>query len=363
MPQDGRGSSPQATQRQKHARRESEGSSPAADAGATGSAASSEAASPPVVSREILSHIEQSLLQSQSESIAIAVQNAMAASAGAITAQVTQAVSADTRRQVASLEAKLARDRREVGESIVKLESTVDMHGDMFGRHDADLAMLHTKLAKMQADLGSAVGAPAPDRPVSTQYDRPVDYSILKVRVQQLVTRESVEKMVTALASKVSIEAKLFKIVGDSPSRAYDVQFAGAPQIAARAAAKVLGALNLGGGKWLQLEADIPDGSVAKAWIDLDKNQKTINIERAGKHLKKIAATILPAKQFIWRRRDGVLFEEGWIPVAKLDSNGPQDMHIKWCDGCGTATALRDGNAAQQLREAIQDPAHAARWV
>ena len=55
--------------------------------------------------------------------------------------------------------------------------------------------------------------------------------------------------MVDGLAAKVAIDPATYNIVGESPGRSFDVVFSGAPAVAARSAARVLGTLNLGGGK------------------------------------------------------------------------------------------------------------------
>ena len=169
--------------------------------------------------------------------------------------------------------------------------------------------------------------------------------------------------MVDALAAKVHITPNLYKIVGESPGHQFDVVFQGAPNVAARSAARVLSTLNLGGGKWMQLEVTLPDDSVSNAWLDIDKNAKTIFIEKSGKHFRRIAAEASPSSSFIWRRRDAVLFVEGWKAVAKLDSTTPGEIIVKWAEGSEEGQALRDADVAKLLQDAVADPAEKTRWV
>ena len=363
MPDDGRAPSPDNDPLLQRSKQPRKGAAPVlAAAGAPASSSSAAEVSSPI-SHDQFRFLEQKLLQSQCDAIASSVQLAMAASTAQVVAAVTHSVSASTSKQISALEKKCSEDRRQLNDSMSRCETSIERHGDTLQKHDRELAAVHAKLDRLQVDLGKAVSAPAPIRLINSDYDRPIDFSILKVRTKLSVPKEGVQGMVDALAAKVSIDPNIYKIVGESPGRQFEVRFQGAPSVAARSAARVLSTLNLGGGKWEQLEVILPDESVSNAWLDIDKNAKTIFIEKTGKHFRRIAAEASPSSSFIWRRRDAVLFIEGWKTVAKLDSTTPGEIIVKWAEGSEEGQALREAGVARLLQDAVADPAEKTRWV
>ena len=215
---------------------------------------------------------------------------------------------------------------------------------------------------QIQHDLGAAQHASRPTAPISLEYVREIDTTILKLRAMVPVAKDAVSQGLAPLARSAGIQDNEWQVQGDAISKTFKVSFSGNPLFAARKASKFHRAQRDAEGAWQPLHVLVPGEPEARVFLDFDKSPATIALERASKKLRTVIeeSTDIP---IILRRRDHTVFTKQWEPVAKLVSEAPGDVRIQWCLASALATQLRQDGLEEKFSAATADPGDAAQWV
>ena len=101
-------------------------------------------------------------------------------------------------------------------------------------------------------------------------------------------------------------------------------------------------------------------------FVDFDKNQAQILVERACKVLRGLLAEALPAETpLAVRRRDGLVYSE-WVPLARVSSPAPAEVTIQWNSthaALGSLSVDARKKIHDELAVRVGDPIKRVQWI
>ena len=191
-----------------------------------------------------------------------------------------------------------------VGEANARLEQRMDqLHQqsqqdivqvrDRMAVHDREIQDTNRQLAEMQRRLDELqVGGPMVPDPT---YDRPPDWSLLKLNTSSPCARSMVIAVVTDWLSP-EFSADQWKLSGNDGDIAqhWDLNFVGVSTVAARNATKARNLNRLPNRQWRKLFVQAPDGPPQQLYINVDQSPKQQRISIAAKRLQSAIVAIHP---------------------------------------------------------------------
>ena len=226
-------------------------------------------------------------------------------------------------------------------------------------------AAADSAIAALQREL---VVLRAPDPifdPLSIDHHRDTNPGLLRLRTTADAPIGAVRATIDQLLSRAGFIPADAELAGPQLGRQFMLSFGGAPQLAARKAARTQASQRKPDGMWEQLSVKLPGAGLAvtSLSVDKDKNPAQILCERATKHLRDLCQEALPnAGKFFAKRADHQVSID-WVPVAKIESPAPGKVEIRWNVAARHTSALQAAGLHERLSAAV-GPRHAnAQWV
>ena len=213
-------------------------------------------------------------------------------------------------------------------------------------------------------NLRTAVAAAESAVPVAEaldleDFDREPDLSIVRLRVQDAITQESLLKAVGEIFKANSKPAD-YKIIGQPLDKSFVIQLTGATGLVARRARKFLSLQNPEDG-WKDFHDTTPDNNETRIYIDKDKNRKQIKKEVLSRKLVRILKAKFPTKDFNAQKRTGVI-TSNVFPLARISVTGPETHKVEWQVQYMQELGIGRGDIDAALSAATADPNHNFTW-
>jgi len=232
------------------------------------------------------------------------------------------------------------------------------------GRLEDERVGLQRTLTALSAGLAAAE-APASQVPIvvdTTQFDREIDTTILKVRAAEVVAKVAVQAFFSDMVQReLGLDGAAVVVEGDAVSKFFTAKFKGNGGLAEGRVRKFVQLQRSVDGKWRTFTVPDEHGTARQIFIDGDKNKKQIRTEVVTKKLCQILAT-KTQQQLFGRRSEGKIYH-AWMPVAKVEMQGPgSQFRMLWNNVKVEELGLIKEQILAELETACASPADNVSW-
>ena len=232
----------------------------------------------------------------------------------------------------ARIDATIVGHVREINERITEQDERVSAIVQSVESNRSDTAALRNRvdasdqaIAALQREL-VVLRSPNPVfDPLSLEHHRDTNPAILRLRTGAEAPIEAVRLAVDQLIARAGFSAPDAELAGPQLGRQFTLSFAGAPQLAARRAARTQLAQKRPDGSWEQLSVKLPGAGQAATplYVDRDKSPAQILCEKATKLLRDLCQEALPQAGKFFAKRSDHQVSIDWVPAAKVESPAP----------------------------------------
>lgn len=235
------------------------------------------------------------------------------------------------------------------------LESTLEYHKKQEAKNEkrfalierdlADTRVSQDKLHKSQHDSWKAISElqralavaeatiPIRESLDLDDFNRPVDATILRVNVPELVTKTELRNAIRPWLSDADCPSDdRAELLGPESGRRFTIHFKGMAGLATNRLRKARSLLREPGGNWRSFPqlTTTAGGTVDKFYIDVDKNPCQLKRERDGKRLHRSLVELYPDQHFHFNRADGLVSSRA-LPLALIEpTNDDASSKVKW---------------------------------
>eukprot|EP00959_Pyramimonas_sp_CCMP1952_P409942 8591335-Pyramimonas_sp.AAC.1 len=159
-----------------------------------------------------------------------------------------------------------------VEKRMVKVETEVRVHDTRIGKLEKEVEELRNLLGLMRREE-------PPPKIEGGGFDRPVDHTIIVVRTQVPLPKQTVGHALQAWIDDSNLQADEYELQGDAVAKRFQIQIRGQAGYAARKVNMAIGALKMPGrgGGWREFSAVPPTGGpAARINVGPDKNPKMV---------------------------------------------------------------------------------------
>ena len=143
--------------------------------------------------------------------------------------------------------------------------------------------------------------------------------------------------------------------------KAFMVQFAGPPPLAARRAAKLHSMQRSAGGRWTELHAALPDGAETRLFLDFDKSRKQVVAEISGKKAVALLKRAAPDSDWFLKRADAIIYSR-WVPIARIVVRGEHDVALEFNRAAAGQKGIDCEAVLRDFSAAVADPSAGVQW-
>jgi hypothetical protein len=222
-----------------------------------------------------------------------------------------------------TLEDRQSRRVLAVEARVLCLEETVRTQGEA-------LDSIRTSLAQCRKTVGDMESAVTPTYVENLDFDRELNYTILRLNTAVHVSRVDVGEVVEGLCQEAGFPTDQAEIISDASDKNFVLQLLGDPALAAKRVNKLQGLLRPAsrGGQWRELRVPAPDGSQTTLYIGMDKNPRMVQLERHQKLLAKLLRERFKLQVEVNKRESTLT--TNFVPLARLQAPRRGETTIQW---------------------------------
>ena len=197
----------------------------------------------------------------------------------------------------------------------------------------------------------TSVAAP----PTSTEFERALDHSIVKLSCKCMVAKSEVQKVAKTMCEEADMGNTPFEIEGPVTGQAFTLRFQEAYQSALLHSRKLLDAQRTGKAEWKRYQIDTLEagsgGGVQQEslFLNPDKNNKQIKMEIAVRkviqHLKRLHTD----KRFMCTSREEGIIGCEFRPIVKVVALSPSSVSLQWNQAMVDRYAISKAEVQQEF--------------
>jgi len=260
-----------------------------------------------------------------------------------------------------------------------------------FDKQDTEISELHRRLDQISAEakgntnkvenlereVGLMENVPTARPPMSTDFDRDTDGTILRIRTDKPVSKAAVARAIEQLMRDADIPQSQYELHEDrkrppqsqstssaapsaeaTPSafgKDFIIKFTGMASTAARRAGKTIGMLRHPDGSWRDLVATTPENEDARVYVDVDKSPKQLAKERIAKKVHAACKDIYKDKEFYLQKADGKITSAYQI-VAQIVVDSKDEWRVNFNTVMLRTLGLDRDQIMDRARQLLQRP-------
>ena len=229
----------------------------------------------------------------------------------------------DTDADIARLDAQLDTTNLQVaalGEAHNDLEQNQATLGAGIDRLSREHQDVFAELAAMRTRLGLQESAvPAALIVHNDEFDRTPDLTLIKCNSVDTITKLAFIEATAGWLSKLGLDNtddKYWSISGKDEDKYFNIRFKGATNIAAVHVANATRYLRQDG-RYIDINADMPNGNKSRIYINLDKSPRQARVETLTRNLGRLLIEEYPDR-ISWSRKDALIYIDH-MPLAQVD--------------------------------------------
>ena len=201
-------------------------------------------------------------------------------------------------------------------------------------KQEKDLADMRKSIELLEKGLMVAqTSSPCKEELDALDFDRKIDYTILKFSAAIATTKECVKDAIKIISSNADIAHGDYTVAGDALGKHFTVKFKCGSGLAARRCRKMQSSLKLPDGRWTESYVKCPNGENVRLYSNYDKSHKQVRTEILTKNMEKVLRQQLPEARVTSRRytdqKDGCI-SVNFAPVCRIIAEGPKQSTVLW---------------------------------
>jgi len=239
----------------------------------------------------------------------------------------------------------------------------------------ADVRANSSKVSHMEEEVIALENTPTARPPTSQDFGRCTDGTILHVRAEKPVSKDSIKRTLAPLLQDADLSTSQYQLeevkrrqpptqaaAGSAPMadvspffKEYVLKFSGNAALASRRAGKTISLLRNPDGTWRDLTALTPESESCRVHIDIDESNKQLSKERYVKKLHAACKELYPAKEFYVQKADGKI-TSAYQLVAQVVVEAKDDWKVAFNNTMLVTMGLDRDAIVDRTRKLLQRP-------